>query len=131
MTALDSIHARLEDIRNNSEELELISLNAMVISIKSGDKGRAFSCITENLKRLSASMISLSNELMLEEKKLLEKNTILEKSFAASRSRYDGITHSHAVSCRRPYCRLWIAPEKIWPHWRGKPGRLFPRYGRR
>lgn len=98
MTALDSIHARLEDIRNNSEELELISLNAMVISIKSGDKGRAFSCITENLKRLSASMISLSNELMLEEKKLLEKNTILEKSFAASRSRYDGITHSHAVS---------------------------------
>ena len=34
---------------------------------------------------------------MLEEK-LLEKNTILEKSFAASRSRYDGITHSHAVS---------------------------------
>lgn len=98
MTALDSIHARLEDIRNNSEELELISLNAMVISIKSGDKGRAFSCITDNLKRLSASMISLSNELMLEEKKLLEKNTILEKSFAASRSRYDGITHSHAVS---------------------------------
>ena len=98
MTALDSIHARLEDIRNNSEELELISLNAMVISIKSGEKGRAFSCITENLKRLSASMISLSNELMLEERKLLEKNTILEKSFAASRSRYDGITHSHAVS---------------------------------
>ena len=97
MTALDSIHARLEDIRNNSEELELISLNAMVISIKSGDKGRAFSCITENLKRLSASMISLSNELMLEEK-TAGKNTILEKSFAASRSRYDGITHSHAVS---------------------------------
>ncbi len=100
MKSLDSIHERLEAIRNNSEELELISLNAMVISIKSGEKGRAFSCITENLKRLSAAMISLSNELMLEEKKLLEKNAALEKSFTVSRSQYDGVTKNHTVSLK-------------------------------
>ena len=82
MAALDNINDRVAAIRTDSEELEIISLNAMVISIKSGEKGRAFSCITENLKRLSATMISLSNELILDEKKLLEKNEILKQAFS-------------------------------------------------
>ncbi len=98
MKALDGIHTRLEQIRTNSEELELISLNAMVISIKSGEKGRAFSCITENLKRLSASMISLSNELMIEEKKLIDKNTGLERSVSSAQSRREQVAQERAVS---------------------------------
>lgn len=98
MNSLDGIHERLEAIRANSEELELISLNAMVISIKSGENGRAFSCITENLKRLSASMISLSNELMVEEKKLLEKNAGLERSFSVARERREQVDREKAVS---------------------------------
>lgn len=100
MKALNDIHTRLEAIRSNSEELELISLNAMVISIKSGEKGRAFSCITENLKRLSASMITLSNELMLEEKKLIRKNTDLEQSFTETGSRRDEVLLERKVSLR-------------------------------
>lgn len=83
MTALDRINDRVSAIRMDSEELEIISLNAMVISIKSGEKGRAFSCITENLKRLSAQMISLSNALILDERKLIEKNEALKASFSA------------------------------------------------
>jgi len=83
MAALDSITDRVSSIRTDSEELEIISLNAMVISIKSGEKGRAFSCITENLKTLSARMISLSNALIRDEKKLVEKNEILRSSFSA------------------------------------------------
>lgn len=83
MTAIGRINERVAAIRSDSEELEIISLNAMVISIKSGEKGRAFSCITENLKRLSASMITLSNALILDEKKLVEKNEALKLSYAA------------------------------------------------
>lgn len=83
MGALDRITERVSAIRSDSEELEIISLNAMVISIKSGEKGRAFSCITENLKKLSAGMISLSNELIQEERELLGKNESLKKSFSA------------------------------------------------
>jgi len=83
MIALDSINERVSAIRADSEELEIISLNAMVISIKSGEKGRAFSCITENLKKLSARMISLSNELILDERNLLRKNEDLKNSFAS------------------------------------------------
>jgi len=82
MVALDRVNERVSAIRLDSEELEIISLNAMVISIKSGEKGRAFSCITENLRRLSATMISLSNALIIDEKKLIEKNDELKVSFA-------------------------------------------------
>jgi len=81
MVALDRVNERVSAIRLDSEELEIISLNAMVISIKSGEKGRAFSCITENLKRLSATMISLSNALMIDEKKLIAQNDELKVSF--------------------------------------------------
>ncbi len=83
MTALNTIHERVDAIKTDSEELELISLNAMVISIKSGEKGRAFSCITENLKRLSAQLISISNDLIREEGRLFEKNDALKTSFAS------------------------------------------------
>jgi len=90
MSALDRIHERVTAIRTDSEELELISLNAMVISIKSGEKGRAFSCITENLKRLSAQMISLSNNLMRAERKLLDRNDDFKKSFLSVTTAHDG-----------------------------------------
>lgn len=83
MAALDSINERVSSIRADSEELEIISLNAMVISIKSGEKGRAFSTITENLKKLSARMISLSNELILDERNLIKKNEELKQSFSS------------------------------------------------
>lgn len=81
MSMLDLLNQRVAEIRTDSEELEIISLNAMVISIKSGEKGRAFSTITENLKRLSARMISLSNDLIHNEHLMLEKNGMLKESF--------------------------------------------------
>ncbi len=83
MSALEGIHERVAAIRADSEELELISLNAMVISIKSGEKGRAFSVITENLKRLSAQLISITNNLIREEQALFARNDALKKSFSS------------------------------------------------
>lgn len=65
----DSIEhlGRLDDIidriRDDSEEMEIVSLNAMTVALKSGAAGRAFSVITDELKRLSARTIVQANEL--------------------------------------------------------------------
>jgi hypothetical protein len=98
MSALSGNNERVSAIRTDSEELEIISLNAMVISIKSGEKGRAFSCITENLKRLSARMISLSNELILDERKLVDRNEALKASFSAVIAAQNNVLGAHTVN---------------------------------
>ncbi|ULQ58915.1 hypothetical protein K7I13_10310 [Brucepastera parasyntrophica] len=83
MAALDQLNESITSIRKDSEELEIISLNAMVISIKSGEKGRAFSRITETLKALSTKLISVSSELILKENRMIEKNTSLKTAFSS------------------------------------------------
>lgn len=98
LLSLDSINDRVSLIRYDSEELEIISLNAMVISIKSGEKGRAFSCITENLKKLSTRMIALSNELIVYEQNLLQKNDDLKKTFNALTEVQNHVARTSAFS---------------------------------
>lgn len=78
---LSQINTDISHIKNDSEEMELIALNAMVVSIKSGDKGRAFSKITENLQQLSTSMIGLSARLSSEESALINNVTNLKSLF--------------------------------------------------
>ena len=70
---LSNVNNNVRKIKDNSEEMELIALNAMVISIKSGEKGRAFSSITESLKQLSTDMNLYSNKLLDEEQQLLKQ----------------------------------------------------------
>lgn len=57
----------LEDVigrvRSDSEEMEIISLNAMTVALKSGNAGKAFSVITDELKRLSTRTISLTETI--------------------------------------------------------------------
>ncbi len=57
----------LEDIigrvRSDSEEMEIISLNAMTVALKSGTAGKAFSVITDELKRLSSRTIALTEAI--------------------------------------------------------------------
>lgn len=59
--------SRLDDIidrvRADSEEMEIVSLNAMTVALKSGAAGRAFSVITDELKRLSGRTIKHANDL--------------------------------------------------------------------
>lgn len=57
---LDTIISRIKD---DSVEMELISLNAMTVALKSGTAGKAFSVITDELKRLSAKTILLTDRL--------------------------------------------------------------------
>ena len=78
---LSQINTDISHIKDDSEEMELIALNAMVVSIKSGDKGRAFSKITENLQQLSSSMIALSARLSNEESSLINNVNNLKELF--------------------------------------------------
>ncbi|MCI7588065.1 MAG: hypothetical protein MST11_00175 [Spirochaetia bacterium] len=78
---LRSINGHISQIKNDSEEMELIALNAMVVSIKSGEKGRAFSSITENLQQLSSNMIALSSKLAGEEEFLINSVNSLKDLF--------------------------------------------------
>ncbi|MGO8695508.1 MAG: hypothetical protein ACLQMF_17745 [Rectinemataceae bacterium] len=74
--SLDEVIAR---VRSDSEEMEIISLNAMTAALKSGNEGKAFSVITDELKRLSGSTIGLTETVTERGRSLLE-------SFASLRS---------------------------------------------
>ncbi len=64
MHLLDTIQDIISGIRDGCQEMEVISLNAMVVSIKSGKAGQAFSYITSNLKHMSLRLISQSEQLI-------------------------------------------------------------------
>jgi len=70
LSRLDEIIGR---IRADSEEMEIISLNAMTVALKSGAAGRAFSVITDELKRLSGRTIRHADELSRAGSALLER----------------------------------------------------------
>lgn len=69
---LSSLEEHISAIRHDSEDMELISLNAMTVALKAGSAGRAFSYITEELKRLSARTIELSDEITRRGQQLLQ-----------------------------------------------------------
>ena len=75
---LSTLEQHVKTIRECSEEMQLLSLNAMVISIKSGIRGRAFSSITESLRNLSSKMIENSSRLVNEQSYLLQSIKSLE-----------------------------------------------------
>ncbi|MDC7234276.1 MAG: hypothetical protein PQJ58_13670 [Spirochaetales bacterium] len=65
-TELDSIRTLdryIDQIEDDSAELELISLNAMVTALKAGKNGGAFPYITEELQKVSKSSARLSSNL--------------------------------------------------------------------
>ena len=61
---LDTIQDIILGIKDESENMEVISLNAMVVSIRSGKEGQAFSYITANLKQSSKRLIKRSDALI-------------------------------------------------------------------
>lgn len=79
---LQSLDKMIAEVKEDSEQMELIALNAMVISVKSGEKGLAFSKITENLQRLSKDMFIYSDKLSGEEAVLLEQINSLKSIFS-------------------------------------------------
>ncbi|OHD82938.1 MAG: hypothetical protein A3J97_11375, partial [Spirochaetes bacterium RIFOXYC1_FULL_54_7] len=69
LSKLDEI---IDRVREDSEEMEIVSLNAMTVALKSGSAGRAFSVITDELKRLSGKTIQHANDLSSAGTELLE-----------------------------------------------------------
>jgi len=80
MELLKSMNSLIQKIKDESSEMELISLNAMVVSIKSGKEGQAFSYITSNLKQLSLRLISQSDALIANEQSITENISILQST---------------------------------------------------
>ncbi len=69
IAALDEIIAR---VRSDSEEMEIVSLNALTAALKSGSAGRGFSVITDELKQISFRTISVTEDITAQGRKLLE-----------------------------------------------------------
>ena len=80
MEVLQAMNSLIQKIKDESSEMELISLNAMVVSIKSGKEGQAFSYITSNLKQLSLRLIAQSDALIANEQSITEKISMLQSA---------------------------------------------------
>lgn len=63
LDSLGTLGSRIGAIKEDSIEMELISINAMTVALKAGQAGRAFSYITEELKRLSAATIEMTENI--------------------------------------------------------------------
>jgi len=86
---LEGISAAITAIREDSENMELVSLNAMTVALKAGNAGRAFSYITEELKRLANRTIALSEEISRKGTDLIENFRNLESSLNDARAFQD------------------------------------------
>lgn len=79
---LGEIKAAIMAIQNDSEEMELVSLNAMTVALKAGNAGRAFSYITDELRRLSARTIALGERVSAGGDQLQAAFTSLERALS-------------------------------------------------
>lgn len=80
--------AYIEEIRDISESLQIVSLNALVNAVKAGKGGEGFSVITENLKNVTGTTIEKTGLLErkgAEVKQQLEIFSSSEKEIAATR----------------------------------------------
>ncbi|MFW6228635.1 MAG: hypothetical protein ACOC2V_04170 [Alkalispirochaeta sp.] len=88
---LEGISTAIAAIREDSEDMELVSLNAMTVALKAGNAGRAFSYITEELKRLANRTIALSEEISRKGADLIENFRNLEASLNDARQFQDDL----------------------------------------
>jgi hypothetical protein len=87
---LGSLEDVIGRVRSDSEEMEIISLNAMTVALKSGNAGKAFSVITDELKRLSTRTISLTETITARGRDLMECFSGLRDSLRGLDSFQDG-----------------------------------------
>jgi hypothetical protein len=79
---LSSLEGVIARVRADSEEMEIVSLNAMTFALKSGAAGKAFSVITDELKRISGTTIALSEGVTASGRILLESFARLRGSLS-------------------------------------------------
>ena len=85
ISQLEEISHSIPRITVDSEDMELVSLNAMTVALKAGNAGRAFSFITEELQRLAARTIDLSQSIAAQGHELIESFRHLETLLTEAR----------------------------------------------
>jgi len=83
---LETIAASIATIKLDSEDMEIVSLNAMTVALKAGTAGRAFSYITEELKRLATRTIALSEQISGRGSELISSFRDFESTLQEARS---------------------------------------------
>lgn len=83
---LEEITASIARIRLDSEDMEIVSLNAMTVALKAGNAGRAFSYITEELKRLSNRTVALSESVSRSGQDLIGSFSLVEQELEETRA---------------------------------------------
>lgn len=84
----------ISNIKEISIEMELISLNAMTVALKSGTAGKAFSFITDELKKLSAQTIKLTDQLTVYGSNQLKLFDSFGKNIEDARANQDNLTEN-------------------------------------
>lgn len=83
LAALGTLSSHIDEIREDSVLMELFSLNALVIAVKAGPSGQAFSCITSELKKLSNHTMVLTDTIANREASLSEAFLDFQASLTA------------------------------------------------
>lgn len=60
LVTMETLQTHVDEIHEDSIQMELISLNALVAASKAGAAGKGFSCITTELKQLSSQTMELT-----------------------------------------------------------------------
>lgn len=94
ISEMSSLSQVISNIKEISIEMELISLNAMTVALKSGTAGKAFSFITDELKKLSAQTIKLTDLLTVNGNSQLERFEAFRKMIEEARKRQDTLTEN-------------------------------------
>jgi len=94
ISEMGTLHKVINEIKEGSIEMELISLNAMTVALKSGTAGKAFSFITDELKKLSAQTIKLTDELTVNGSKQLTSFEKFGAKVEEARENQDKLTEN-------------------------------------
>lgn len=92
VTEMGTLGEVINNIKEGSIEMELISLNAMTVALKSGTAGKAFSFITDELKKLSAQTIKLTDDLTIMGNHQLQHFERFGKKIETTRTEQDELT---------------------------------------
>ena len=71
---INTLISSIEAVQNRIEDIELISLNAIIYAAKLGEQGQAFSVIANNIIELSNQLSKLYQETLLKSKRLSQWN---------------------------------------------------------
>lgn len=100
------LQTSVNEIREDSIQMELISLNALVAASKAGTAGKGFSCITSELKQLSAHTMELT-----------ERSTVLQteidESFNTMKSLLEKLDEEELTTLRAFHEQVMVLFQKL------------------